>query len=81
MSRYFFDLHNGDGEVADENGVILNSEADVPHEVARILTGIAMEEFTHEDRRGVITVKVRNAEGTSISVGTLTFTYETLDRP
>jgi hypothetical protein len=45
------------------------------------LTGIAMEEFTHEDRRSVITVKVRNAEGTSISVGTLTFTYETLDRP
>lgn len=80
MSRYFFDLHNGDGEVADELGVNLEASA-LPSEVARILTGIALEEFTMSDRRNVVTVKVRDAQGRSISVGTLTFTYETLDLP
>lgn len=45
-------------------GVNLETGADVPREVARILIGIALEEFVQDDRRGVITVKVLDAEGT-----------------
>ena len=40
-----------------------------------------MEYFTAEERRGVVTVKLRDAKGRSISSGTRTFTFKTLDPP
>jgi phage gpG-like protein len=74
--RFYFDLHNGDGEVADDAGQMMASQADISREVARILTDIARDEFALDERRGVITVKVRDDGGRAISVGTLTFSYE-----
>jgi hypothetical protein len=76
--RFYFDLHNGDGNLSDDIGQIMSSEAEVSVEVARILTDIARDEFTDNERRGVITVKVRDCRGRAISIGTLTFSYETL---
>jgi hypothetical protein len=80
-TRYFFDLHNGDGHVLDEEGTLIASEAGILREVARILTDIARDEFAAKDQQGIITIKVRDAEGKPISIGSLTFNYETLPRP
>lgn len=74
-ARYFFDVHNGDGNVADDVGKLLSKD-DLPREVARIMSDIARDELPYDDHRGVITVMVRDVEGRSISVGSLTFTYE-----
>jgi hypothetical protein len=79
--RFFFDLHNGDGNLADTVGQLMSSEAEVSLQVARILTDIARDEFTTNDRRGIITVTVRDDGGRAISIGTLTFSYEVLPIP
>ena len=79
--RFYFDLHNGDGDLSDNVGQLMSSEAEVSLQVARILTDIARDEFTVNERRGVITVKVRDDGGRGISIGTLTFSYEVLPNP
>lgn len=76
-ARYYFDVHNGDGQMTDDVGILLSSEADSPREVARIMSDIARDELPYEEHRGIITVRVRDDEGRAISVGSLTFTYVT----
>lgn len=78
MSRYYFDLHNGDGPLRDDEGVELYSRASVARQVARILSDIARDELPTQDR-SVITVKVRDGTGKTISVSSLTFNTEWLD--
>jgi len=75
-TRYFFDIHNGDGQVTDDIGMLISSKADLPREVARIMSDIARDELPYDEHRGIVTVKVRDGDGRSISVGSLTFTYE-----
>lgn len=79
MSRYFFDLHNGDGPVRDEHGVELSSQDRIPREIARILLDIARDELPQDDRL-VISVTVRDERGAAISVASLTYNNEWLDR-
>jgi hypothetical protein len=79
--RFFFDLHNGDGNLSDTVGQLMSSDAEVSLQVARILTDIARDEFTINDRRGIISVTVRDDGGRAISIGTLTFSYEILSVP
>lgn len=78
MSRYFFDLHNGDGPTTDHEGLDLVSREAVKREVARILVDLARDEMPIE-QRAVISVKVRNATGKVISVSSLTFNNEWLE--
>ncbi|WP_428428006.1 DUF6894 family protein [Pararhizobium sp.] len=75
-TRYFFDIHNGDGQMTDDVGMLISSKADLPREVARIMSDIARDELPYDEHRGIVTVKVRDGDGKSISVGSLTFTYE-----
>lgn len=75
MSRYYFDLHNGDGPLRDETGVEIASRAGVLQEVARIMLGIARDELPTLDR-AVISVTVRDEQGEPVSVSTLTFNNE-----
>lgn len=75
MSRYYFDLHNGDGPLRDETGVEIASRTGILQEVARIMLGIARDELPTLDR-AVISVTVRDEEGDPISVSTLTFNNE-----
>ena len=75
-TRYFFDIHNGDGQMTDDVGMLLPSKADLPKEVARIMSDIARDELPYSEHRGIMTVKVRDGDGKSVSVGSLTFTYE-----
>jgi hypothetical protein len=75
MSRYYFDLHNGDGPLRDETGVEIASRTGVLQEVARIMLGIARDELPTLDR-AVISVTVRDEKGEPISVSTLTFNNE-----
>ena len=75
-TRYFFDIYNGDGQMTDNVGMLISSKSDLPREVARIMSDIARDELPYDERRGIVTVTVRDGDGKSISVGSLTFTYE-----
>jgi hypothetical protein len=37
MTRYYFDLHNGDDPTRDQHGIDLQSSKNIPRELARIL--------------------------------------------
>ncbi|WP_312366187.1 DUF6894 family protein [Ensifer sp.] len=72
MTRYFFDLQNGDGQTLDEQGMELASREAVMQEVTRILVDIARDELP--DGIGTkISVSVRTDIGEPVSVSTLTF--------
>lgn len=78
MSRFYFDLHNGDGPTTDNEGMDLSSREGIARQLSRILVDVARDEMPIEDR-AVISVKVRNESGKVISVATLTFNTEWLD--
>lgn len=77
MSRYYFDLHNGDGPQKDEFGVEITSRRGIVQEVAKIMLGIARDELPTTDR-ATISITVRDEDGEPISVSTLTFNNEWL---
>ncbi|TCM56217.1 hypothetical protein C8J36_103592 [Rhizobium sp. PP-F2F-G48] len=78
MSRYFFDLHNGDGPVLDDEGQELATRESVAMEVGRILGDIARDEMP-ETRNGTIALTVRDDTGRTITVARLTFSNEWID--
>ncbi len=75
MSRYYFDLHNGDGSLKDEMGVEIASHAGIVQEVAKIMSEIARDEIPTTNR-ATISVTVRDEKGEAISVSTLSFNSE-----
>lgn len=75
MSRFYFDLHNGEGPTRDDEGQELPSHAAVAREVARILLDVANEEMTGTDRL-IVSLTVRDENDRTISVANLTFTSE-----
>ena len=77
MARYFFDLHNGDGPIRDNEGTELESRAEVLREMARILVDVARDELPAEERT-IISLTVRSGER-PISVASLAFLNEWLD--
>ncbi|MEK1900323.1 DUF6894 family protein [Rhizobium sp. 1399] len=77
MARYFFDLHNGDGPIRDNEGTELASRAEVLREMARILVDIARDELPAGERT-IISLTVRS-EQRPISVASLAFSNEWLD--
>lgn len=79
MSRYYFDLHNGDGPLKDEHGTEMASRASIPREVAKILLEVARDELPDCDH-AMISVTVRDENGQPISVSRLTFSNEWLDK-
>jgi hypothetical protein len=79
MTRYYFDLINGDGLVRDDVGVELPSSDRVSREVSRILTGIADEEMPARES-GTVSIEVRDDEGCPVFVGRLLFESKWLPR-
>jgi hypothetical protein len=77
MSHYYFDLHNGDGPLQDEDGTELTSRCDIVREAAKILLDVARDELPSADR-APISITVRDEDGKTISVSTLIFTHEWL---
>ena len=78
MTRYFFDLINGDGPVADEQGLELASRAAITREVGRILADIARDELP--EGQGAVQINVRDESGKPILAGCLTFKTEWLSQ-
>jgi hypothetical protein len=72
MSRYFFDLHNGDGATRDEDGLELSTRASVTREVTRILLDVVQDEIG-EQPNGAVSVVVRDDKGRAVSMANLTF--------
>lgn len=58
MTRYFFDLSNGDGHTRDDHGLELGSREAVLRQLARILVDIARDELPEGDGTD-ISVSVR----------------------
>jgi uncharacterized protein DUF6894 len=75
MTRYYFDLHNGDGPTKDNQGQDLATRAQVSKELARILIDVARDELPSLDR-ATISVTVRDENGAAVSVASLTFNNE-----
>ncbi|WP_328518496.1 DUF6894 family protein [Pararhizobium qamdonense] len=72
MSRYFFDLHNGDGATRDEQGLELSTRASVTREVTRILLDVVQDEIGDQPN-GAVSVVVRDDKGRAVSMANLTF--------
>ncbi|WP_426124861.1 DUF6894 family protein [Pararhizobium sp. PWRC1-1] len=72
MSRYFFDLHNGDGATRDEDGLELSTRESVTREVSRILLDVVQDEIG-EQPNGAVSVVVRDDKGRAVSMANLTF--------
>lgn len=72
MSRYFFDLHNGDGATRDESGLELATRESVTREVSRILLDVVQDEITDQPN-GAVSVVVRDDTGRAVSIANLTF--------
>lgn len=77
MSRYYFDLHNGDGPLKDEHGTEIALRSSIPREVAKILLEVARDELPLCDRT---TISVREENGQPVCVSSLTFSNEWLDK-
>jgi arylamine N-acetyltransferase len=58
MTRYYFDLHNGDGPTRTNTGSTCSRQKNIPRELARILLDVARHEPTDGDHV-VISVTVR----------------------
>ncbi|WP_084362946.1 hypothetical protein [Rhizobium sp. RU36D] len=80
MSRYYFDLHNGEGPTTDDEGQEMPSREAVAREITRTLLDIANEEITGSDRL-VVTLTVRDDQDRTISVASLIFTNEWINDP
>lgn len=61
MSRYYFDIHNGDGSTRDCEGLDLPSKTDASREAMRILTAIAADEIRETHLVSVV-ITVRDGE-------------------
>lgn len=77
MSRYFFDLHNGDGPLSDDQGTECASLELVRNEAAKILLDVARDEMVAADT-AVISITVRDADGLAILVSSITLSNEWL---
>jgi hypothetical protein len=75
VTRYFFDIQNGDGPTTDDCGVELATRAQISRQVTKILLDIACDELREQDRM-IMSVTVRDADGKTISVASLTFDNE-----
>ncbi|MBA8903031.1 MULTISPECIES: hypothetical protein [unclassified Phyllobacterium] len=78
MSRYYFDLHNGDGRFIDEDGVEMKSREDVTKQASRILLDIARDEIP-EAGRGIASISIRDSKSKPIGLISLTFVTEWFD--
>jgi hypothetical protein len=78
MSRYFFDLHNGDGATRDESGLELSTRESVTREVSRILLDVVQDEIGDQPN-GAVSVVVRDDSGRAVSVANLTFSNAWFD--
>jgi hypothetical protein len=73
MSRYFFELRNGDGTTADPEGMELASRDKLVSEVSRLMLDIVREELPDQES-GAVSVIVRDEAGQVVSVANLSFT-------
>lgn len=75
MTRYFFDIMNGNGDIRDETGLEFSTDAQVESEIAKILSDIVREEVISE-RNGRVIVIVRDEGGRERFRGSLVFSVE-----
>ncbi|WP_075292966.1 DUF6894 family protein [Pararhizobium arenae] len=70
--RYFFDITNGDGFVADDTGLVLNEKSKVEEEATMILADIARDELPGKPEGNAI-VDVRDEKGERVYSAALQF--------
>ncbi len=75
MARYFFDTHDGDHLVTDEEGLELDGMASVRREALRALADMARDNFP-EDELDSIFVSVRDKDGHVVFRSTVSLTID-----
>jgi hypothetical protein len=73
MTRYFFDLRDGDTLVADDDGTELDGTEDVRAQVMEALPAIAAQHIRNDGDRADFEMTVRDASGQEILRATLSF--------
>ena len=73
MSRYFFDLRDGDTFVADDDGTELDGTEEVRAQVMQALPAIAAQHIRNDGDRADFEMTVRDASGQEIMRATLSF--------
>jgi hypothetical protein len=73
MSRYFFDLRDGDTFVADDDGTELDGTEDVRAQVMQALPAIAAQHIRNDGDRADFEMRVRDASGQEVMRATLSF--------
>ncbi|MGN6470484.1 MAG: DUF6894 family protein [Rhizobiaceae bacterium] len=80
MSRFFFDIDDGDRFVRDEIGHVFEDREAMRLEAIKALPEIARDELPDGNRRR-FSVRVRDMEGRYLFQATLTMAAEWLDQP
>ncbi|MBZ9653575.1 DUF6894 family protein [Phyllobacterium lublinensis] len=77
MSRYYFDLENGDGKTLDEEGIELADHAGAIKEASRIVTDLACDGELNGS--GNIRLTIRKSDGNILGVTSLIFDTQYID--
>ena len=78
MMRYFFDVDDGTGLSADDEGVECANLASARTEVMRSLPAIAAEAIGNDGDRANFEMTVRDGIGTPVMRATLSFAFDRL---
>jgi hypothetical protein len=73
MSRYFFDIHDGQDFSRDEVGSECNGREEVRRVAMTTLPAIANDTIPTDGDRQAFTVEVRDEDNVSVYTATLTF--------
>jgi hypothetical protein len=66
MPRYFFDLYDGDGLFADNNGTVFENDELAHREAAQTLTEITRDNLPTDGAWRNLRIVVRSAEGNTL---------------
>ena len=75
MTRYFFDVENGDGPLTDEVGKELANLDAVRAEIVQIMLDLAGDEFLERDDVS-IKISARENDGPAVAVAHLNFSHQ-----
>lgn len=75
MSRYYFDLRDGFGNIRARAGLQFNTLRDVEKEIGRIL-GDVIRDSLDDGCHGHIGVSVRDEDGTVVCAGNVLFSIQ-----
>lgn len=78
MTRYFFDIDDGQRHTPDDDGTEMADRAQLRKEAIRALADVTRDELPNSDQR-VFSIKVRDGDDRQVFYATLTLVAEWMD--